>query len=109
VGNRLEGIEQLCDPVVGGFDAIGGDVLPYRLKVEERSGARNVFAHERGFRRCSDFLWSRTRDRINGLAAVDGRKTAAELGIKLRQLGRSGRVMLFEETSASRTTSLAEL
>jgi hypothetical protein len=38
------------------------------------------------------------------------RKTAAELGIKLLQLRRSGGlVMLSEETSASRTTSLAEL
>jgi len=97
--------------VVGGFDAIGGDVLPYRLKVEERSGAQERI---RSRARLPALLGLPLEPdagpgRINGLAAVDGRKTAAELGIKLRQLGRSGRVMLFEETSASRTTSLAEL
>src|ERR1035438_7108440 len=52
--NGFERIEQLRDPLIGGVNAVGRDILPDVVEIEIRTGTENVIAHGRGFRRCSD-------------------------------------------------------
>ena len=59
--NLVKRIEQLGDPAVGGVNAVGGNIFPDVLKIQDCLCAENVVAHARGFRRCSDLRSRRAR------------------------------------------------
>lgn len=47
--NGFKCIEQLCDPLIGGVNTVGSDILPYSyiVEVQIRIGTENVIAHVR--------------------------------------------------------------
>ena len=69
----FECIEQLSDSPVSGVDIIRSDVFPNLVEIELDSGAENVAAHARGFRRCSDLRCNRERVAIGSTTSPRSR------------------------------------
>src|ERR1019366_10581120 len=109
--NGFKRIEQLCDPLIGGVNAVGGDILPNIVEVESRIGTENVIAHLRGFRRCSDLRRNLSRVAAGSTDSPRSRAARRRPSSSLNCASWAARAASFSSRRrrASRTTSLAEL
>ena len=94
-----QGIEEFRYPVIGGVNAVAGDVVPDIVKIEGGIGANDIAAHTPVFRRASDLLRNLARASAGStcLAAVERIQPAAKFLIEFGELGGAGLIVLFEE------------
>jgi hypothetical protein len=88
----LKSIEQLPDPAVGGIHTVPGDVFPNFIDVE--IGIDTEIRSHAGLPAMLGFALQpgARRGWLNGFAAVEGSKAAAQFPIEFRQPGSARRI-----------------